>query len=352
MPGFQSKMRAICSWLAAFLWLGLAAAQAQEIKLFLKDGSYQLVKSYQMNGERVRFYSLDQQEWEEIPASLVDFDATRRAQQQGTSAHAADLERAKEIQKEQHDITAVNTGFEVAPGVHLPDTEGVYAYDGLRLIPLIQSQGEVATDKERKVLTMALPGPLLKQRGLVSLAGAQAAVRIGVPQPVFYIQATDGWGQKAELIPVKSSRGSRTVEKIQGGIGLGQSGELREAVPLKITKAAKGVFKLQPAQALAPGEYVIGELIDGKLNLDVWDFGIDSPGKRAKQEAAAGAVPMTEQRPGAPPGTSPADVILNRHPTQTGPPLPGPGSTTGSTAGSRGPGSGPSSPQDPSTPPR
>lgn len=337
MPGFPRKMRAISVGLAAWLWLGLAAARAQEIKLFLKDGSYQLVKSYQVNGNRVRFYSLDQQDWEEIPASLVDLDATRRTQQQEASAHTTDLEHAKEIQKEQHDTIATNTGFEVAPGVHLPDTEGVYAYDGMRLIPLIQSQGEISTDKERKVLTMALPGPLLKQRGLVSLPGAQAAVRISVPQPVFYIQASDGWGQKAELIPVKSSRSSRTVEKIQSGVGLGQSGELRQAVPLKVTETVKGVFKLQPVQALSPGEYVIGELIDGKLNLDVWDFGIDTPGKRAKQEVAAGAAPMTEQRPGAPPSTGPAGVIM--HPTDTGPPFPGPNSA-------------PASPQSPSAPQR
>jgi hypothetical protein len=337
MPGLSRKVRVIFTWLGAFLWLGLAAAHAQEIKLFLKDGSYQLVKSYQVTGDRVRFYSLDQQDWEEIPASLVDFGATRRAEQQETTVHAADLQRAKEIAKEQHDTIAVNTGFEVAPGVHLPDTEGVYAYDGMRLIPLIQSQGEIATDKERKVLTMVLPAPLLKQRGIVSLPGAQAAVRISVPQPVFYIQASDGWGQKAELIPVKSSRSSRTVEKIQSGVGLGQSGELREAVPLKVAEAAKGVFKLQPAQALLPGEYVIGELIDGKLNLDVWDFGIDAPGKRAKQEVAAGAPPMTEQRPGAPPSAGPAGVIL--HPTNSGPPLPGPDSA-------------PASPHPPSAPPQ
>lgn len=330
MPGLSGKMRTICGWLAAFLWLGLAAAQAQQIKLFLKDGSYQLVKSYQVNGDRVRFYSLDQQDWQEIPASLVDLDATRRAEQQESGAHTKDLARAKELQQEQHDITAVNTGFEVAPGVHLPNVEGVYAYDGLRLIPLTQSQGEVVTDKEHMVLTMAVPAPLLKKRGLVSLPGAQAAVRISVPQPLFYIQANDGWGQKAQLIPVKSSHNSRTVEKIQSGTGLGQSGEIREAVPLKITEVAKSVFKVQPAQALAPGEYAIGELIDGKLNLDVWDFGIDAPGKRTKQEVAGGATPMTEQRPGAPPGTQPADVILNRHPTDSGPPFPGPNSAPAS----------------------
>ena len=39
--------------LAALLWFGMAFAHAEEIKLFLEDGSYQLVKSYQVNGDRV-----------------------------------------------------------------------------------------------------------------------------------------------------------------------------------------------------------------------------------------------------------------------------------------------------------
>src|SRR5579863_165182 len=50
-----------------------------QIKLYLKDGSYQLVKSYQIEGDRVRYYSLDRSQWEEVPLSLVDFTATQAA---------------------------------------------------------------------------------------------------------------------------------------------------------------------------------------------------------------------------------------------------------------------------------
>src|ERR1700733_1747592 len=47
-------------------------------KLMLTDGSFQLVREYQVNGDRVRYYSLDSSQWEEIPASMIDWDATKK----------------------------------------------------------------------------------------------------------------------------------------------------------------------------------------------------------------------------------------------------------------------------------
>ena len=41
-------------------------------------------------------------------------------------------------------------------------------------------------------------------------------------------------------------------------------------------RLAAGLYELKPAQPLAPGEYALGELLEPKLNIDVWDFGIDS----------------------------------------------------------------------------
>ena len=291
------------------------SALAQQVKLYLKDGSYTLVKSYEVQGEKVRFYNLDTSEWEEMPVSLVDFDSTKRAQREEAAGHEKAIERATVLDKQRFDpAIGAPAGFAVAPGRYLPVTEGVYAYDGLRVIPLVQSQGEVVTDKERAVLNMAIPAPLLKKRALVELAGTQAAVRITNPQPVFYVQANDSWGAKAEIIPVKSSKSSRVLEKLQSGLGVGTSGEVRDAIPLERTEVAKGVFKLQPAKTLAPGEYAIAELIGGKLNLDVWDFGIDRPGKKAAPVADTRErqTVMGEQRPGqSPQPATPSDVILH-----------------------------------------
>jgi hypothetical protein len=324
----------------AGLVLGPAPARAQQVKLFLKDGSQLLVKSYQVEGDKIRFYNLDTHETEEMPVALVDFDATKRAAGEQAAAGAKVVNEAKQLEKEHfgpgtNGPGAKPAGFQVAPNLYLPLTEGVYAFDGLRVIPMVQSEGEVVSDKQRAILMMAMPGPLLKRRSLVSLPGGQAAVRIVNPQPVFYIQSNDAWGGNAVLIPVKSTHGQRVLEKVQSGMGLGASGEIREAVPLEKQPIARGIYKLQPSKTLEPGEYALGELVEGKLNMDVWDFGIDKPGKKtAAQEAASDRqhAPMGEQNPSQS-TVQPADVILGSHQpnSPSGPPLPGPASQGGAT---------------------
>jgi hypothetical protein len=287
-----------------------------DTKLYLKDGSYQLVKSYQVTGDRVRYYSVERSEWEEVPTSLVDFEATQRAQQEEKIVEQKEIQEAKELEKERFE-RPVQTGYEVAPGVHLPNEEGVFAFDGTRVIRMVQSEAQVVTDKKRAALGLALPAPLLKNRSLVVLPGPQAAVRIQATRPAFFINAADGWGARAQLIPVRTARGSRVIEKLQSGIGVGKSGEIRDTIPVERTQVAPGLYKLHPLQALVPGEYAVAELISDKLNLDVWDFGIGGFEKPSRAEEQ-GREPMTERSPQSP--QSPP-------PTRTKLPLPLPGST-------------------------
>ena len=53
-------------------------------KLCMADGNFQIVRSYERNGDTVRYYSLERSDWEEMPASLVDWDATAKAEAEQT----------------------------------------------------------------------------------------------------------------------------------------------------------------------------------------------------------------------------------------------------------------------------
>jgi hypothetical protein len=249
------------------------------IKLFLKDGSYELVKTYEVKGDRVRYYSLDRSQWEEIPKSLVDFESTQRAEAEKKVQQSKQLKAAEELENQRFEIPA-NTGYQIKPGISLPSGSGVYAFDGARVIHLLQDPAKVITDKKRIALIMVMPGPLLKKQAFVVLPGAKAAVRITVPQPVFYVQDSDIWAEHAQLLPLIEKKDSRVVEKIQSGIGVGTSGEKRTDLPLQRIRLAGSVYELKPVQPLDSGEYALGELLDRKLNIDVWDFGIDLPGSK------------------------------------------------------------------------
>ncbi|HEX5483623.1 MAG TPA: hypothetical protein VFZ08_13450 [Terriglobia bacterium] len=253
-----------------------------QTKLYLKDGSYQLVKSYQIQGNRVRYYSVERSEWEEVPLALVDFAATKRAATEKKEQQAKTLEEAKKAGEAAYQLPP-NAGFQIAPRVRLPAEEGVYVYGGTRVITLIQTQSSLVRDKKRAVLNLAVPAPILKKRSLVVLPGRLAAVRIVNSDPVFYAHFADQTGANLELLRLKQRKNDREVEDVEAGLR-GKLSESRSALPLDRQRIAPGLYRLKPRQPLTPGEYALGEVDQNKLNLDLWDFGIDSPGSAPHQQ--------------------------------------------------------------------
>src|SRR5207245_11301140 len=72
-----------------------------DVKLFLKDGTYQIAKSYEVRGDRVHFYSVERSDWEDIPAYLVDFEGTRRTQEQDKTLKRKESVQACDMYKER-----------------------------------------------------------------------------------------------------------------------------------------------------------------------------------------------------------------------------------------------------------
>jgi hypothetical protein len=166
--------------------------------------------------------------------------------------------------------------MEVAPGIRLPGDEGIFTVEGGRLVRLVQSEGELVTDKKRAAMMLAVPLPVMKARSLVVLEGAKATIRLNDPLPVFYVQSSEGLGAKLELVRLKPGKESRVVEDVEASRGKNsKTTEERTMVSLERKQVAPNVYTLKPLQPLEAGEYALGELVGEKLSLDVWDFGYE-----------------------------------------------------------------------------
>src|SRR5215467_4625015 len=110
----RSITRLLAAIFALFLALPIAAQQESPRRLILKDGSYQLVTKYEVKGDRVRYYSTERQEWEELPNALVDWPATDKFEKDRTATAPEAVQLDKELEQERQQEEAQLP--QVAPG--------------------------------------------------------------------------------------------------------------------------------------------------------------------------------------------------------------------------------------------
>jgi hypothetical protein len=255
-------------------------------KLFLKDGSYQLVREYQVAGNRVRYYSLESRAWEEMPESLVDWDVTRKAAESEAKEDAAILEKvhAQEAARQVMSLD-IDASLEAAPGVFLPPGEGLFVFDSKTLKPLSQALANSNLSKSRALEQVLVPVPIIPSRHTITLAGGRAKLRVANLQPEFYMRTADGREPEMELIRVQARGYTREIENIDTTV-FKDSFEKKNALSMQRWQLATGVYRFTLAQPLAPGEYVLTERVRGEgMNLYVWDFGVDAS---APPESAKG----------------------------------------------------------------
>jgi hypothetical protein len=266
-------------------------------KLILKDGSFQLIREYQRNGERVRYFSVERGDWEELPASMVDWDATKKAEaaeQAEEDALAAKIHAREQAQKVET-VMDVDASLQIAQGVFLPPGEGMFVLEGKSVTKLEQVGSQVKTDKKQFLKQVLSPIPIVPSKRNVEIPGANAKVRVKYGLAEFYLREAPPDPDRTTPI-IKSSRpgesgpevalvratvkgNKRLLESIRSMFGQDVD-EKVEVVSIQRWEVAPTVYRFTLSESLPPGEYALAEILPDGMNMFVWDFGV---------EAAAGA---------------------------------------------------------------
>ncbi len=285
-------------------------------RLILKDGSYQVVRKYEIVGNRVRYISLERGgDWEEMPESLVDWEATRKWERDHAEqlAEAEDpspaMKEAEDIDKEEATERAEQAARmpEVAKGLELPDQDSIFVLDTYQGTPeLVELQpNQVALDAKTHHGLSTL-NPLAGQRASIELPGSHAKVHLHVNDPEIYVSlnVTDDTEKVLSHALTVDTRGSKEIAnrkhgahspqsgfaivklderkavRIVGAIHISPTGNVTQSedtIPMKVeVLPGKHWLKLTPTQTLAIGEYALVEIISpSDINQTVWDFTVN-----------------------------------------------------------------------------
>jgi hypothetical protein len=239
-------------------------AFAANIKLYLKDGGYHVVREYQVQTDRVHFYSVERSQWEDIPLDLVDLKRTESE----AAARKAQLDAdAKSLAEEEKAERAV--AKEVS---RIPQDPGVYWIEGNETKVLKQAESTVHNNKGRSVLKRLSPIPMVTGKATLELQGNNSLNVFKDPEQEFYIQLSDV--ERFGIIKLTPSKGVRIVENLTIMPVTNEVVEENQPVEILRKQLGDGLYKIWPQEKLPPGEYAVVEYTDGKLNMQVWDFAV------------------------------------------------------------------------------
>ena len=298
-----------------------AQSQTQSTRLILKDGSYQLASKYEIHGDRVRYFSAERGEWEELPKSMVDWDATEKYKQgqltKAPSPEAIQLDKELESERKADEARAP----EVAPGLHLPEEGGVFLLDTFQNQPQLdeiqQSGGDLNKNMKSNILRAAI-NPLASAKQTIEIAGAHAKIQSHTAVPSIYVNVEADANAATEAAAPKDDAGKlppaterfkiiraevKGGKRIAGGIKVAPYGKVKadeRFVPATVTPMTGGWIKLTPTDPLVNGEYAVAEMLGKEgMNLYVWDFGVNpaAPANAFAWKPDASAAPKKSDKP-------------------------------------------------------
>ena len=277
--------------------LSQVPAQPQARRLILKDGSYQSVTRYEIQGERVRYFSAERGEWEEVPKSLIDWDATDKfeqgREQNKLAPEASELDKELEAERKAEQARSP----QVAPGLRLPDEGGIFLLDTYQNQPQLADLQQSGTDLDKNTKSNILRSainPLAGAKQTLELPGTHARIQSHTTVPSIYINIDTNEGAPAsvqaagEPSPLATSKNDRFKiirievkgsKRVVGAVKVAVTGKMKtdeRLVAATVTTMTGGWVKLTPTEPLPSGEYAVAEMLGKEgMNLYVWDFGVN-----------------------------------------------------------------------------
>ena len=254
-------MRKLCFVLLALTFLAWAA----NVRLYLTDGTFHLVREYQVQTDRVRFFSVERGEWEEVPLDMVDLKRTK----------AEVEEREKAVEKEAKVVDEENAAEAAVrkEASQIPQDPGAYWIDGKDTKALKLGEVMVHSNKGRTVLQKLSPIPAVTGKATLEMTGAHSATVLTDPEQEFYVQLT---GTEAFGIAKLTTKGNvRIVENLTyHPLDKDVVFEDRTLVDYLHRQLGDGLYKLWAKDPLPPGEYAIVLYTDGAVDIQSYDFAI------------------------------------------------------------------------------
>lgn len=240
-----------------------ACAWAANIRLYMADGTYQVVREYKVESDRVRFYSVERSDWEEVPATLVDLKRTETE----AKARQAEIEKDTKVLSEE-DAAARALQKEV---MRIPQNPGAYWIDGADTKTIKEADAVVHTNKGREWLKILSPIPAVSGKGWLELQGTHASTVIANPTQEFYLQLSET--ERFGIVKLHPRGEYRVVEDLTIVPVTKQVVEQPEMVDVLTQQMTPdGLYKIWAKDPLPNGQYAVVEYTDGKLNMKVWDF--------------------------------------------------------------------------------
>ena len=246
-----------------------AVALAANTKLYLTDGTWHSVREYQVLADRVRYFSVERSDWEEIPLSLVDLKKTQGdLAEMEKSLRAEKKVEAEEMQAER-DVRREVRAVPKEPGLY-------FVLDQAKFRTLKHAELRVVSNKRRSILAKLAPIPIVSGRSTLEIDGTASAVVLEVDRPEFYLRLSEV--ERFALVKlwpgVNTKVPSRIVEKWEILPIVKEVVRERQEVQIFRKQVGDDLYKVWPMEPLAPGEYAWIQYTDGKENTQAWDFGV------------------------------------------------------------------------------